>query len=212
MFNIDFNYIIEVLIPTRLRKLKFRKWLKLVLSGIEKIYTEYIGFSSEKIFYIQFNSQLQYIEKILKLKFNEGIYITDGNFIKPFYLHNKEEVFPQVYLGNLFQTGTIYNAGEEVVFNNYYYRYSATGNGTNPDIDTASERTYKIESFIANKEEFETDTVDFYVNIPSSYVIPLLTYDIINNTGLYATTLENIRTICNYYKFLQKKYILRFYE
>ncbi len=206
MFNIDFDYLIEILLPTRLRKLRFRKWLKLILSSLNKVYSDFKVFTDNKLFYLNFTSQRLYLEKKLQTEFNTSIFLSDGNLVLPYYLHNIDEIFPQMYVGNLFVEGKIYQVGNEIIYNNYFYKYNAIGNGNYPDLDTSAERTFKANNFIANQAEYQGEKFDFYVNIPLSYFYYLI------NQGTLTEIIEQIKGVCEYYKFIEKTYQLRLYE
>lgn len=118
MFNVNFTYLINLLLPPILRQLRMISWLKLITSYLKTIYDEYIVLRTIKLFDINFNGQLMYIEKKLQLEFDcNGIYIDDGELIPISYLWNLSENQPPLY---------IYNIGDPLfedlfIFNNIEY-------------------------------------------------------------------------------------------
>lgn len=109
MFNIDFIYLIQLLLPVYLRKPKQIAWLRLILSFIERIYNEFIQFKAVKLYDINFTGQLMYLEKKLQDTFNcSGIYISDGIVLFPFYLSNKAVGNLPVYFANKSENFPVY--------------------------------------------------------------------------------------------------------
>ena len=168
MFDIDFRYIVTILLPTRLRKGKWVAWLRVIVSYLKIIYTEFKIYRNKKLSEINFTGQVMYLEKLLQDKFScSGIYISDGILSFPTFLSNKEEGRASVFFGNLFVLGTNYITGSEIVFENKWYSYTATGNGTVPTSDPSALEGDGIETFAYNKEEGSTNS-NFIVNIPTS--------------------------------------------
>lgn len=101
MFNINFNYIIHIVLPVYLRFEKQISWLKVITSYINKIYLEFSEFRSLNLYDINFTGQVMYLEKKLQDEFYcSGLYISDGTTNLPFYLYNKSEGELPVYFYN----------------------------------------------------------------------------------------------------------------
>lgn len=177
MFDIDFRYIVTILLPTRLRLPKTIAWLRVIVSYLKVIYTEFKIYRSKKLYEINFTGQVIYLEKKLQDTFNcPDIYISDGLLTLPLFLTNKEEGRSPVYFGNLFILGVIYQINEEIVYENKWYSYTATGNGTVPTSDPSAVAGDNIETFAYNVEEGSTNS-NFIVNIPSDCYTSLTTDD-----------------------------------
>lgn len=119
MFNIAFTYLINILLAPMLRQERQLSWLMLIVSYLETIYDEYIVFRNNKIFDINFNGQLMYIEKKLQLEFNcDGIYIDDGVILPINYMWNIYENQVPLYIYNVaepnYEDLFLYNGGEYV--------------------------------------------------------------------------------------------------
>lgn len=198
MFNILFSYLAAILTPTRLRQPKFLAWIALTVTYLKTVYDKYIEFREQKMYLINFTGQTMYLEKYLQDVFDcPGIFISDGYLAIPFYLYNSDESYLPVYVGNLFSLGSIYKAGNEVIYQNYFYEYTNTGNGSYPDSDPSAVRGDEIETYIINKEE-TTSANDFIVNVPSEY------YNLMSEDDL-----NKMHSIINYYKLVNKTYSIK---
>ncbi len=98
MFNVNWTYLLEILIPPILRKPKLRAWLKLVTSQISKIYDDFVIERTWWKYNINFTGQLCYLEKKLQETFNcNEIKILDGELIQTSYLSFQSEPYLPVY-------------------------------------------------------------------------------------------------------------------
>lgn len=167
MFDIDFRYIITILLPYRLRQSKMIAWLQVIVSYLKVIYTDFKLYRSNKLYEINFTGQVMYLEKTLQDALGcPDVYISDGILTLPLFLSNKDEGRAPVYFGNQFILGTIYQEDEEVIYNNTWYLYTATGNGSIPPSDPSALEGEAIETFLYNIAEGKTNS-NFIVNIPA---------------------------------------------
>ncbi len=197
MFNVIFEYLRTILTPTRLRQPKLLAWLSVIISYLKKIYNEYISFRTLKLYDINFTGQLMYLQKKLRDTFNcPGIIIEDGTLILPLYLSNQNENNLPVYIGNYFINGHNYTAGEWVVFEGWWYEYTANGNGTTPDADNSAEQRDAYEFFLSNQIEITTQN-DFIVKVPQVCFVNMTNDDILK-----------MKSIINYYKIVNKQYTI----
>ncbi len=101
MFNINFNYVIQIILPVYLRLEKQIAWLKVITFYLRKIYEEFVVFRTLKLYNINFTGQVMYLEKKLQDTFNCPLLsISDGVVVLPFYLFNKSERKLPVYFYN----------------------------------------------------------------------------------------------------------------
>ena len=109
MFNVDFNHIASLLLPSFLRTDKLLSFLKMLISPVKALYLQFFDFRNKELYLLKFTGQVIYLEKLLNDKFQGSnlIYITDGYFTDPFYLFNKAEGFSPVYLQNKSEAGDI---------------------------------------------------------------------------------------------------------
>jgi len=101
MFNIDFNNIIQLLLPPFLRKIKIIEWLKALVKPLIDLYAIFFQYRTDTLYSLSFTGQVIYLEKLLNDTYNNGspgIYITDGSFILKTYLYHKSEGGAKTYL------------------------------------------------------------------------------------------------------------------
>jgi hypothetical protein len=160
MFQINFTYLINLLLPPFLRKDRHKAWIKLILSNIYKLYIEFMSFKTLKLYDINFNGQTMYLEKKLQDTFGiPGLYISDGLLLNEVYFSNKDEDNIPLYFPNI----------AEETDTNYFY----------------------------NIDEYTFDAF-FIINIPS-----------INYILLTSDDLAKMRKIIEYYKLIDKTYIIK---
>lgn len=198
MFNIIYTYLIAILTPTRLRQPKLLAFLRLIMSFSNSIYNEYVEYRTLKLYLINFTGQTMYLEKLLQDEFNcAGIFISDSYLVLPLYLFNTDEPYLPVYAGNYYIEGTIYQSGDDIIYNNYWYHYNSTGNGNTPDMDGAAIKEEKIETFLVNLQE-TTSANDFIVNVPAAC------YNLMSDDDF-----NRMHSILNYYKLVNKTYTIK---
>lgn len=101
MFNINFNYIIIIILPIYLRLKKQIAWLKVIIFYLRKTYENFVAFRTLNLYDINFTGQLMYLEKKLQDTFScPLLYISDGIVVLPFYLYNKSDGELPVYFYN----------------------------------------------------------------------------------------------------------------
>ena len=123
MFNINFTYLINLLLPPNLRKPKQVAWLSVLLSYLQKIYESFVQFKIDKLYEINFTGQVMYLEKKLQTFFNNsGIVIDDGYFVNNLYLYNSAEIALPVFFSNQIEEL------DEQFYINYLYNNSEYSN------------------------------------------------------------------------------------
>jgi len=116
MFNINFKYLINLLIPPVLRTEKQIAWLEVITYYLKIIYENFILFRINKLYDINFTGQTMYLEKKLQDIFKiPDLYISDGFFVEDTYLSNIHEGNLPVYISNISEneeTIIFYNISE----------------------------------------------------------------------------------------------------
>ena len=198
MFKINFEYLITILLPTRLRKSKMIAWLRVLLSNIQSVYVDYIAYRELQLYDANFTGQVMYLEKKLQDTFNcPGIYIRDGAITLPVYLSNTDEGNLPQYFGNLFVLGESYNPYDEIIYNNTWYSYTTAGNGVTPDTDPSAVQGLPVDTFMFNIEE-QLLGGSFIVYVPIA-CFNLMTSDDINK----------MRSIVQFYILADKTYEIK---
>ena len=187
MYNIDFRYLITILLAVILRKPRQIAWIRLLLSHLNSIYKLFKTFRNNIQADIIFTGQVMYLEKKLQIEICDGITVTDGYQNIPVYLSNIEEANAPVFFGNLWELGVIYQVDDEIIYLNYWYQYIGVGNGNSPDSDPNAVQGDEIDTYMYNNEESTTMAV-FYVNIPQ------LCYDTLTSDDL-----NRLNSIVEYY-------------
>lgn len=106
-YNIDFNKLVGLLLPTSLRKRKMLFWLQVLVTPLKRIHYDFLQKRNEKngdLYRLKHNGQVCYLRKALNDNFDpekRRIQITDGNQFRRKYLYTKGEKKP-VFLGKLF--------------------------------------------------------------------------------------------------------------
>ncbi len=102
MFNINFTYLINLLLPPVLRTEKQTAWLEVITYFLKVIYENFMSFRINKLYDINFTGQVMYLEKKLQTVFNNnGIYIADALFLEDIYFTNIQEGEFPVYISNI---------------------------------------------------------------------------------------------------------------
>ncbi|QKX04895.1 hypothetical protein HN014_08175 [Aquimarina sp. TRL1] len=99
--NIDYDRLLQMLIPTFLRKRKIKAFLSVLIFPIKILKREFLQFKQATIYKITHNGQVVYLQKVLNDHFDRQqrrIYITDGVFYDPTYVYTHQEDKP-VYIG-----------------------------------------------------------------------------------------------------------------
>lgn len=125
MFNVDFNIIIQLLLPPFLRKSKNIEWLKALVKPLIDVYTIFTTYRSSTIYSLSFTGQVIYLEKLLNDTYNSGltgIYIKDDNLMSVPFIFNKSEGVVNVYLYNFSESATpfyLYNQSAFISQNDF---------------------------------------------------------------------------------------------
>lgn len=92
MFSIDYNILIQLVLPFSLRKARIIAILKSFINPVELIYNEFITYRLASLKRLNYSGQVIYLEKLLNDYFNtSGIYIEDTADIEYTYLSTKNE-------------------------------------------------------------------------------------------------------------------------
>ena len=97
IYQIDWNKLPVILLPTFLRKQKQIAWLKSLFQPIKNIHSQFLDFRSKSNYKIDHTSQTGSIEQVLNDAHDQGerrIYIVDVLFNAPVYFYNPEEDAP----------------------------------------------------------------------------------------------------------------------
>ncbi len=103
MYKIDFRILIQMLIPSLIKKPRLTALLVVLFFPFKLIWDKFTTFRKFTQLQLNCTGQVIYLERLLNLMFNNGnsgITIVDGSFTIRFYLSNKNEGFEAVYFTN----------------------------------------------------------------------------------------------------------------
>lgn len=89
IYNVDFDKLVTMLLPTFKRKSKIIKFLKSLTKPIIELQQIFTRFRLDTLYKINHNGQVVYLQKVLNDRFDKTarrIYITDGLFNDPTYV------------------------------------------------------------------------------------------------------------------------------
>lgn len=121
MFNFNYLNTLILQLPVKLRQTKFIAWIEVLTKLVADMLNNFKTYRTIKLFFLQHNSQVMYLEHILNDRFNNAgteIYIEGGSDQVKKYLYNKSEVKTPLYIYNKAEVGYtptyIYNKKEQI--------------------------------------------------------------------------------------------------
>lgn len=93
-FNIDYNKLVVLLLPTFLRKPKLVGYLRALIMPLDTIYYKWYNWRIDNIYKLEHTGQICYLRVSLNDKFDpieRRIYITDGLEYDTFYIYTEAE-------------------------------------------------------------------------------------------------------------------------
>jgi hypothetical protein len=109
-FNINYNQLALLLLPTFLRKPVIVAYIQSLLVPIDKLYYKWSVFRVDNLYRIKHTGQVFSLRKSLNDRFDpvqRRIYITDGNFYDTTYIYTEAEG-QDVWLYTEAEAGTLY--------------------------------------------------------------------------------------------------------
>ena len=100
-YEIDFQELVKMLVPVRLRKTIMLAWLQCLVRPVKELYDSFYANRRNNIYMLHHNSQLVYLQAVLNDTFDfvdRRIYIIDGAVADPLYTYLTAETQP-LWLG-----------------------------------------------------------------------------------------------------------------
>lgn len=88
IFHIDFDVLVEILIPTCLRLAKMKAWLKVLISPLKTLYSIFKANRENNVYELTHSAQVCHIEAVLNDRYDTAmrrIKVLDGISIQPFW-------------------------------------------------------------------------------------------------------------------------------
>lgn len=137
LFDIDYNVLVKILLPTQMRNSKMKAWLNVLVSPIVYIYNAFMTWRYDHLYVLSHNSQVCYMQAILNDAFDSAlrrIVIKDRPNTGPVSIYRTAETHPKIiyrtsenqpvfiYKKNEFSNGFIVEVPAAVTFDNGYMR------------------------------------------------------------------------------------------
>jgi len=100
MYNINWNSIMALLLPTFLRGERMLAWLNSLVVPVKELHGRFLAYRLQSIYRVEHTPQVYSMEKVLNERFDpleNRIYITDGEYSEQLYLFSPLEDQP-IYL------------------------------------------------------------------------------------------------------------------
>jgi hypothetical protein len=108
VFDVDFNILVQQLLPVRLRQPKMIAWMKCLTSPVVWLFGLFKIFRQNNLYNLGHDSQVCYLEATLNDAFDNilrRIYIDDGVYVDPTYIYQDIELKP-VYIDLVSEIGS----------------------------------------------------------------------------------------------------------
>ncbi len=90
ILSVDWNKLAIILTPIFWRKLRFISFIRVLISPIQALHSDFLGFRAKTTYRIQHNGQVGLLEKVLNDSYDQGnrrIYITDAVVNEAVYIY-----------------------------------------------------------------------------------------------------------------------------
>ena len=97
VYDIDFDKVVQLETPTRLRKSVRLAWLRVLVWCVKFLYNLFVVFRTDRVYRMAHNSQVCYMEAVLNDAFDSDlrrIYIEDPEYVDPVYVYLPDEELP----------------------------------------------------------------------------------------------------------------------
>jgi|GEM_PF-195368 hypothetical protein len=114
IYNINWNSLTALLLPTFLRGPKMLAWLNSLVYPIQLLHAQFLEYRLDAIYRIEHTPQVYAIEKVLNEEFDDvlhRIYIEDGEYTEQLYFFTPDEELP-VYIFGPNENNPVYFFGE----------------------------------------------------------------------------------------------------
>lgn len=129
-YDVDFDKLIKMLLPVRLRQEKMTHWLRSLVKPVKELYDKFSQNRSSNIYVLTHNSQVAKLQQVLNDVFDptaRGIRVVDDFIADPLYVYLPAESHP-LWLGLSTESSTpafsvpawMYTAGE-IAYVGYHF-------------------------------------------------------------------------------------------
>lgn len=97
IYHIDFDKLVQGLVPAYLRRSRLLAFLKVMVSGVVFLYQDFLRYRKQKLYELMITPQVCYLERLLNDRYDfslRRIYILDSVFYSPVYFYQEDELKP----------------------------------------------------------------------------------------------------------------------
>lgn len=175
MYNVNWDTLMQTLLPAWWRKSKFVAWMRVAYAPVVKLYAKFMQFREETIYDITLTGQTMSMEQALNDRFDSigrGIYIENLNDLTQTYLYNKVEGQPQRFLYNKYNAVRAYTTGQFAVYKDRVWRAVAPSTGQVPSMASIYWASHGPRFIVLNHIE-ALQPFDFIVWVPIAIIFDM---------------------------------------
>lgn len=173
MFNVDWNWFVQTLMPEWWRRPRMIAFLRVLLSPVAFLHGLFLAFRNGVIYDLTHTGQTMSLEHALNDRFDpeqRRIYIENKNDLTQIYIYRKIEERPAPYLYRKWVSGNDYSEGDRVSWQGSVWE-AVSVPSDEPGVDPAWEFYAKTFRLIRKGEARQP--YDFIVWVPATLVLDL---------------------------------------
>jgi len=92
LFDVDYNALVKLLIPTQLRNAKMVSWLTVLINPVQYVYNAFMEQRYDNLYILNHSSQVVYLQAVLNDMFDntlKRIRVTDPVYKDPLYIYRE---------------------------------------------------------------------------------------------------------------------------
>jgi hypothetical protein len=197
MYNIDWLYIIKVLIPPVIRKEKLIALLRSLLRPMIWNWSQFLDYRDDTLYYTGITFQKIAMEKMLNDIYDSiqrRIEIVDEGQVDRIYWANKSLGYPKRWIANKWSSTEANSVDDVRRYDTKLYKCIQAGTGQQPDITPLYWEELQNADFIGDKA-YSGLGYDFVIEVPE---------DIYTSVNL-----DEMTALVDQYKFGSKRFIIQ---
>lgn len=170
--TVNWGKVVQQQVPLHQRRKRIIVWLLVLINGVRSLHTTFLDYRKASLYGLRITGQTIYLEKAINDRFdyiNRGIWIETAANVNSFYLHNKVEAAPAVYMYNRYDPAHSYLVGEYAIHANKRWKALLAAPLSAPGVDPAEWSDAGPRLFLRNKNEGQL-AQDFIIWVPETLV------------------------------------------
>lgn len=199
MYNINWDTLRLIASPLHKRQPVRQVWFTVLISQVKALHASFYELISHKLYMLQFNGQIIYMEHILNNTFDNvlrRIWINNNADASKFtFIFNKVEAQPPVHLFNKWNAVTSYFGNDVISYQGKVYQAQIGNVNTTPFVGSTT-WSYLFDTIVLfNQSDFTLYNSSFIVMVPA-----VLVYDT-----------PRMEALINHFKLAGKVYTIQSY-